>query len=233
MTERRFDEDQFAEILRRAAEMQTRLPESADDSGTLDSATADSGAGMSLSDIRAIAAEVGIDPDLVTRAATLVTDDSGATEGLGHRWMLQHSSPGRLTGEDKLRVVRAVRNASGSHGDVDSAGVGLEWTSQFGDGAVVRVSAEPLDGQNELRVSVDASVPATASQVFPTLAGGLVGVAIGASVEPGLAAGVALVAGTGGAGFAVGRLMWKRIRATAVARSRKILAAAMSALPGR
>jgi len=233
MTERRFDEDQFGEILRKAAEMQARLPARTTDPGASDeSGSLTAPTGMSLSEIRAIAAEVGIDPDLVTRAASLVSDDSGATEGLGHRWVLENSASGQLTEEDKVRLLRAIRDATGSHGDSDVAGAGLEWRSQSGDGAMVLVTAEPFDGRTELRVSVDASVPAVGSQLFSTLAGGLLGVAIGASVDPGAVAGIALVAVTAGVGLGVGRLIWwKRLRSNAVARSKKIFSAAMSALP--
>ncbi len=231
MTERRFDEDQFAEILRRAAEMQVRPPARKDDSGATDPGV---GTGMSLADIQAIAAEVGIDPKLVDRAAALVVDDSGATEGLGHRWVLENSMSGQLSEEDKVRLLRAIRDTTGSHGDSNVAGAGLEWRYQSGDGAMVLVTAEPFDGRTELRVSVDASVPAVGSQLFSTLAGGLAGVAIGMSGDPGTAAGIALVAAGGGLGLGVGRLVWwKRLRSNAVARSRRIFAAAMSALPGR
>jgi len=122
--------------------------------------------------------------------------------------------------------------ATHDNGDSDVAGAGLEWRSQSGDGAMVLVTAEPFDGRTELRVSVDASVPAVGSQLFSTLAGGLLGVAIGASVDPGAVAGIALVAGTAGVGLGVGRLIWwKRLRSNAVARSKKIFSAAMSALP--
>lgn len=230
MTERRFDEDQFAEILRRAAEMQVRLPARTGEAPHPDS---DAVTGMSLAEIRSIAAEVGIDPELVSRAAVAVADDSQATGGLGRRWMLENSSAGQLTEEDKVRLVRAIRDATGSHGESDMAGAALEWKSQSGDGTVVLVTAEPFDGRTELRVSVDASVPAVGSHVFPAIAGAIVGVAVGGSVDPGPVGGIALLASTGGVGLGVGHLMWKRIRSNAVARSRKLLAAAASALPGR
>jgi hypothetical protein len=42
----------------------------------------------------------------------------------------------------------------------------------------------------------------------------------------------ALVAGSAGTGFGTGRLLWHRARAKAVERSKRIMAAAMSALPG-
>jgi hypothetical protein len=230
MTDRRFTEDQFAEILRRATEMQARVPARLPGPGEAEGAAPE---GMSLAEISAIASEVGIDPEFVHRAASLVVDDSGVEGGLAPRWVLEGSSDGQLTEEDKVRLVRAIRDATGSHGDSDMAGAGLEWKYQSGDGAVFLVTAEPFDGRTELRVSVDASVPAVGSQLFSMLAGGLLGAAIGTGLGAGLVGGIALVAGGAGMGFGVGRLMWKRIRSNVAARSRKLLAAAASALPGR
>lgn len=228
MTDRRFTEEEFAEILRRATEMQARLPVRTSDAAA---DTEGSSTGMALSDIRAIAAEVGIDPELITRAAALVADDSGAAEGTGAKWVLSRSSEGTLTDEDKLRVVRAIRDAAGTHGDADMAGVGLEWTTGSSEAARILVTLEPLDGRNEVRVSVDAGPLAVLPPLALGLTGTLIAALVGATIEPGIAAGIALVGGSTAAGIGLGRMVWHRMRAKVVDRSKKILAAATSALP--
>jgi hypothetical protein len=228
MTEPRYTEEQFAEILRRATEMQARLPARTGDS---DGTPAGPTSGLSLSEIRHIAGEVGIDPDLVSRAAAMVAGGVDAKGGSRDRWVLTTSSPGPLSDEDKIRVVRAVRDADGSHGSADMAGAGMEWRSGASDVTKLLVTLEPLDGRNELRVSVDANATAVLSHFFPMMAVGLIGVAIGASAEAGLAAGLAIVTVSGGTGLTLGRVLWKRFRRKAMERSRRILAAASAALP--
>jgi len=230
VSEPRFTEEQFAEILRRATEMQARLP--ARTGGT--SADEEGGGpatGMALTDIRAIAAEVGIDPELVTRAAALVAADTGARTDSGSRWVLQSSSEGSLTEEDKLRVVRAIRDAARSHGDADMAGAGMEWKSGSTEATRLIVTVEPLDGRNEVRVSVDAGPLAVLPPLVLGLTGTLISAIIVATIDPGAAAGLALLGGSTAAGVGVGRAIWHRLRRKALDRSKRILAAVTSALP--
>lgn len=229
MTERRYNEEQFAEILRRATEMQARLPARTGESTAGEPKPA---TGMSLAEIRAIASEVGIDPELVSRAALQVTDQPRALSGTKDKWVLSHATGGELTEDDRSRVLRAIRDASGSHGRAEMVGQSLEWYSDTSDAARVLVTLDPVDDRNELRVSVDASPVAVLSHLFPTLVGGLAAVAIGANLEPGILPGVGIVATLGGSGFAVGRQIWKRLRRGIVDRSQRILSAAVDALPG-
>jgi hypothetical protein len=228
MTEPRYTEEQFAEILRRATEMQARLPARA---SRPEGSEVGTSTGLSLSEIRHIAGEVGIDPDLVTRAAALVSDGVHVKGGRRDRWVLTTSSAGSLTDEDKIRVARAIRDAEGAHGEADMAGAGMEWRSTAGELTRLLVTLEPLDGQTELRVSVDANPAAVLSHVFPTLGGLLIGLMVGAITEPALGAGLAIVGASAGSGLAAGHLLWNRLRANAMERSRRVLAAATAVLP--
>jgi len=153
MAEPRFTEEEFAEILRRATEMQARLPARSSDSTDVVGGAEPSNTGMSLTDIRANAAEVGIDAELVTRAA------------------------------------------AGSHGDADMSGVGMEWRTASSELSRVLVTLEPLDGRNELRVSVDAEPVAVLSQLVSLRGGGLIGGLIGTAIGVGTVGGIALLGG--------------------------------------
>jgi len=228
MAEHRFTEEQFAEILRRATEMQARLPARSGESGGKELAPA---TGMSLDDIRAIAAEVGIDPDLVSRAALQVAEQPRPIEGKSDRWVLSHSSTGELSEDDRARVLRAIRDAAGAHGSAEMVGPSLEWRSSSSEASRTLVTLDPVDGRNELRVTVDASAVAVLTQLFGTFAGAFAGIIIGASIEPGLAGGIGLVGALGGSGFAVGRGVWNRLRRGIVERSQRIMSAAAAALP--
>ena len=225
MTDPRFTDEQFAEILRKATELQARQSSRTPSAGT-DLVQA---SGMSLTEIQSIAGEVGIAPELVARAASLVVQDEQEPEGRGDRWLLKSSLPGTFTDEDKIRVLRAIRDASEVHGEVDMSGAGLEWKE--GDVVKTIVSVASLDEQNEVRVSVDANASAVLSQVFPTIGGFLLSAAVGASLELGLVAGLSTAAIGIGTGFTVGRTIWHQVRKKALDRSRRILAAATSALP--
>ena len=225
MTELRYTEEQFAEILRRATEMQSALP------ARSGAAASDASTGLSLTEIRTIAGEVGIDPEYVTRAAAMIGPDAQPDRARGDRWVLSSSSAGSLSDSDRIRVVRAIRDAAEAHGIADTGGSGVEWRDGSGDATRLHVSVEPLDGRNEVRVSVNANAPAILSHVFPMLATGLIGTGIGANMEFGLIAGLATVAASGATGLTIGQLIWRRIRRGLMQRSRRILAAVTAVLP--
>ncbi len=108
---------------------------------------------------------------------------------------------------------------------------GQGWSGRRATSSKTIVSVASLDEQNEVRVSVDANASAVLSQVFPTIGGFLLSAAVGASLELGLVAGLSTAAIGIGTGFTVGRTIWHQVRKKALDRSRRILAAATSALP--
>lgn len=123
MTERRFTEDEAAAIFERAAEAQA--------SGGKSLAPAQ---GMTLVELQAIGAEVGIPPELVARAATtLATGGAPAASrtflglpiGVGRTVDLGR----RLSEEEWERLVVDLRETFDARGVIRSEGSFRQWTN--------------------------------------------------------------------------------------------------------
>jgi hypothetical protein len=226
VTERRFSEDDFAAVLQKATELQSRALVRTD--------SADAEAGMSLEEVKAIAAEVGINPDLVERAAGLIEQDrAGAKGALAANYLLSDAVPGDALGdEDRVRILQAIQDAAQHHGKVELGGPGLEWNSARGEPTQINVSVQSLDGKNHVRVSVDRSGSAVLTHVFPTLGGFFTAMITGAILEPESAiAIVSLIAGGVTAGFTVARTIWTVNSRKLRAKTMRILRGAVAALP--
>jgi hypothetical protein len=122
MTERRFDEAEVAEIFRRATEAQQsgqrQLP---------------SGEGMTLAELQHIGREVGISPELISRAATAIERVGRPTSrtflglpvGVGRTIDLDR----RLTDEEWERFVVDLRETFDARGVQKQEGSFRQWTN--------------------------------------------------------------------------------------------------------
>ena len=122
MSERRFDEDEVAEIFDRATQAQhagqRQLP---------------SGEGMTLGELQDIAREVGIDPQQVARAAASLVQAGRPTSrrflglpiGVGRVVELDR----RLTDDEWERVVVDLRETFDARGRMRSEGSFRQWTN--------------------------------------------------------------------------------------------------------
>jgi hypothetical protein len=145
-TERRYSDLEFALILRTASEVR----EGPDPAPPRE--------GLTLRQIREIAAEVGIDPDRVTRAAALLpsADDSAVTRFFGGppRHRVEHSIPGVVPTGELGRIIDVVRKMVSTQGQTREILGGLEWTASTattGFGA----SVTPREGETILQASTD------------------------------------------------------------------------------
>lgn len=198
--QQRFDEKEFALILRRAAELQerdtTRSPRS----------------GMTLREIETIAAEAGIDP----RHVRLAVQNLSA-----HTPTLWRKVTGPSTSIHALRTVAGEYDADALATLVDAAQAelgrpgtardvlgGLEWMAEDSFGPV-HVTARPRGGETRIQVSTDrketAAVLVTMLPITGMIAGGIAGAAF-LPVPEVIAAGAGLVAGVGAA-----RLIWQTV----------------------
>lgn len=230
--ERRYSEEEFAEILRRASELQARPRDAGTDDDEAGAGALQRPRGMSLDEIASIAREVGIEPDLVRQAAAAVATREVFVEGLSpDRFVLKRSIPGELNRDDLARVLTSVRDVAGVHGETTTTVSGVEWK---GNGEVIGtvVSADTLDGKTEFRVAVDANSAKVLSHLLPGLAGTFGAAIIGAAVEPGLAGGIAVMAGGIATGLGTGRLIWNRVLARARGNAERLFRAGVGALPG-
>jgi hypothetical protein len=188
--ERAYSDEDFRRILEKAEEL-ARESDHPSEPGTL----------LSLSDMKAAAAEAGLDPALVERAAHLVSADSGGTlagrmlRGVGWK-RVNAAFPTPLTQERATRVLSVLRGSTGEEGKGEATPCGLVWQSDRnrftvtmyneGRGSRIEVSASPsrwlaLSGWLGILsggVMIGAVAPSTAAGFVGSVAVGL-GVALG------------------------------------------------------
>ena len=123
MTDRRFNEDEVAEIFRQATEAQQQAPQR----------QLASSEGMTLAEIQEIGQQVGIAPELVGRAAASLsaagTSTSrkllGLTIGVGHTIELDR----KLTEDEWDQLVVDLRETFDARGTVRQDGSFRQWTN--------------------------------------------------------------------------------------------------------
>jgi hypothetical protein len=143
---RRFSDQEFALILRRAQEMQ----EAGGDAG----GTAARG-GMSLDEIRQIAGEVGIEPrfvELAVDALPRVPPRGAALAGAPWEWEATRVVAGELVEGEKGRVLDAIRSVVKDKGDLETAYGRVEWSHNDELGPVL-VRVVPDEGETRVEVT--------------------------------------------------------------------------------
>jgi hypothetical protein len=149
--QRVYSDEEFALILRDAAELASR----GETSGT-------SSAGLTLTEMQAIAAQVGLDPALVERAAhrriaTVTTSPFERVMGGPLRHEYSTRFPVMLTEEAATRLLSGVRISAGVAGtqDVGHAGpMGMTW-HDGGELEALRITARPDGDSTVLTLSLD------------------------------------------------------------------------------
>jgi hypothetical protein len=143
--DRRFTEREFAVILRKATELQKTGEGSAERT-----------AGLTLREIQQIAAEAGIDPDLVARAADAVA--RGAAPGEGRRFwgppgtfQLTAAIDRQLSADDLSRLMEVVRYEVRQPGSVHEVLGSVAWKSDGKENAI-EVRLTPRDGKTRIEL---------------------------------------------------------------------------------
>ncbi|MGD2153421.1 MAG: hypothetical protein PVG79_09140 [Gemmatimonadales bacterium] len=199
--DRRYSDSEFALILRRAFELEERR------------AGAGPGDGLTLREIQAVAAEMGLDPASVERAAALLP---AASAGMAVRifggpslYQMEYTATGELSKDNLNRVVDAIRRVTSHQGKVSEVLGSLEWET-VGELSQIHVTVTPREGQTTVRVLANRGPAGALTYFLPGLAG-LLGIGIiGAITEPTTAVGVtSLVAGCLGGAFLTARTIFK------------------------
>ena len=114
--------------------------------------------GLSLEEMKAIAAEAGLDSDLVEKAARLtpVRPESPMTRILGGPvWHeLDAHFPASMTEERAAHLLAGVRAIAQQQGEGDASASGMSWHS-VGDGSQTFVTANNEGSGTRVRVTVD------------------------------------------------------------------------------
>ncbi|GMV06613.1 MAG: hypothetical protein AMXMBFR53_28890 [Gemmatimonadota bacterium] len=174
---RLYDEKEVGKLLKRATELQQE-----EGSRTLP------GGGLSLTELEDIAAEAGIDPRHLRRAAAELSSGGAGPEGwermLGERLMLVQEAvvPGELDGEGFERVVAAIQRTAREHGQPNLLGRTLTWQAETASKTrTIQVTVTSRQGETHIR----------AEERLHQLASGLfAGVTLGGGMGLGLGAGL-------------------------------------------
>jgi hypothetical protein len=146
--EPRFTEEQFALVLRKALELQDRPGAAGRRHG-----------GLTLAEMQAIAGEVGVDPELVARAATLVPHARGRTVaerilGGSTRAHLEYRCTATLAAEEMGSVVDRVRRVLDHQGKVTQVLDGVTWET-VGEPSQLYVTLRPLEKGTDVQIRAD------------------------------------------------------------------------------
>jgi len=189
---RRYGDKEVGLILKRAAELQRQEPASATEGG-----------GLTLSELEEIAAEAGIDPRYLRRAATDI-DAGGSTLSSGKASYffgapltieLERTLAGEFPEEEFSLLVPDVQQAAGGHGQTSALGKVFTWQSSTPQGErSLQVTVTSSDGRTRIRIEERLS----------TLAGNLFGRMVGGGGGGiGLGVGLGVGAGLQSAAFAI------------------------------
>ena len=199
---RRYTEEEFALILRRASEIST---------------AADTGpGGLSLSEMQQIAREAGIDPAAVAKAAHSLPEPSRQTLavifGGPMKYRLERTVPGKASEEDLGRILQAIRRTAEHQGRTEHILGSVEWrTSDQEEGtSKVFVNVTSHDEGTTIEVIGDRQEAGFLAYMLSGIAAVMGSALLGAILEPGWTLGLAIGGGMLGSAFMVTRTIWSR-----------------------
>lgn len=185
-----YDEREIGRILKRATELQHAEP------------SAPSASGVTLSELEEIAAEAGIDPKYLRRAALEV--ESGARDPsfwasvVGDEILLHRAVtlPGELSEDGFERIVAVIQMQTRVHGQPSLLGRTLTWTAETANKSrTLQGVVTSRDGRTEVRL--EENLGQLAAGLFAGMTSGL---GIGAGMGLGLPIGLKVL---GSVAFAV------------------------------
>jgi len=205
--ERRYSDEEFALILRKASEIQLSKGSGPAAGGS---------SGLTLEEIRSIAAEAGIDTEAVNRAASIVgvlewdekTGLAAVIFGGPSKYHMDVEVPGRLPQEELGRILEEIRRACEHQGEASAVLGGVEWKT-VGELSAISVNIVPSGDRTSIQVVGDRGPAGGITFIFPMMGSAILVGALGAIFEPTSATGiVSLVAGLLGGGFLTARTLW-------------------------
>jgi len=182
--DRKFNEEEVALIIKRAAELQQTLQIEAEPSNAL-----------SLPEIEQIAREAGIDPKLIRQAAHGLDRPSetarpSAWLGAPTRLVFERVIDGEISVDDFEPLINEIRRTFGDNGLPSVLGRTLAWTSSYqggrrrNNGRMVNVSVVARTGVTTIRV--EEEMRNIAGALFGGLVGGGGGGTTGVSIGIGM-----------------------------------------------
>lgn len=183
LDERRFTDEEIRKILKKAVE---RAP----------SRSLVKRDGLSLAELKSIAAEVGIDSERLEDAARAVTFGEGNPPNRFFGGPTVMDFERRVEGEfdpkDTPELLSLIRRIMGTQGEVDEIHGSLEWRAK-GDSGERYVTLSPRDGTTTIRSSANLTNAAVLTFFLPGIFGLIgTGVAFGTALNDGSAVGLVI-----------------------------------------
>ena len=189
---RRFSESEVQEIVRRAAELEASNPTA-------------SGA-LTVGGVEALAAEVGIAPEIVRQAARSLASPAAAAEvpavtanrdnpwtGGPTRLACERVVEGEVPDAEFPYLVEEIRRVLGHPGQVSQLGRTFSWTSMRGAGSTRNIEVAVMVRGGRTRISAHESLGALMGGIFGGVGGGVGGGGLGMIIP----LGQALIGGMG------------------------------------
>ena len=206
-SDRRFTDQEVALVLQRAAEIEERRSTSA------------SGRGLTLGELRDIAREVGLSPDVIDEAVAAVRTGGrprgGSLLGASLSNKVVRGVPGRLDEDDLQRLIGVIEDRVDATGTVTEALGTVRWTS-IGRGhkfdRTTQVSLTAAD--RETQIQVVQRYPSGLRAILhglPTAWGAMIGGAIAASAAVIPVVGIGIGLGGAALGLGIGRSVWQAL----------------------
>lgn len=198
-TERTYTDREVAVILRKATEMHR------------DGASRQEG--LTISALREIAREIGLDPDLVSEAARQLPDTGDGPfarffgGGTGDTVHIEHER--ELSSTELRELAMTIRSAMQHQGQTQEVMGSLEWKT-VGQLSQVAVTASTHDGRTAVHIIVDRGGAAFLTGVGSIGLGAFAAAITGAILEPGVLGGLALFAGGTTGGVLMARAIWRK-----------------------
>lgn len=206
--DRRYTDQEVALVLKRAAELDERGPDGSA-----------AGRGLTLSELRDVAREVGFSQDIVNQAVADLQ-----TTGQFREWSpfgapatnkLVRAVPRRLTEQDLSRLIRVVEERIASPGTVTEALGTVRWTSVPSShkvGGMTQVTITPANDETHIQVTQRyPSGMRVVLQGIPGMWGAILGAGVAASWGLAGIPVVGLIGAAAVAGAALGRGIWHLI----------------------
>lgn len=216
MSEPRYTDQEVARLLKRAADLDQEAG-----SGS------EVARGLSLADLREVAAEAGIDPAAVTRAAAeLATPSTSKIPGflLGETGLIRRTAavPGTLDRSGLAHLVSVIDAEAPASGTVGEALGSIRWTAtgRFMNRQVV---VRPTDTETVVRVEERFTDRLRAIiHILPASYGAGGGVALGAAMLGGGPSTALAALGGTVVGLGLGRALWNGLRARSKGRVERL-----------
>ncbi len=209
---RRYSDKELALILKLAAELE---------------AGAHLGAGHSLAEIQQIAAEAGIDPQLVLQAAAALNAQSSHSTatllGAPTTYRFQRSVEGELPESELGEIVGAIRHLTGEEGEVSRVLDSIEWRQESFEGAATHVAISPRRGQTLIEVTRRYANNAGWLYAAGAIVAAAVSVVAGTEIQGALALELGVIAGLWGSAYVGTRAIWRRLAKRGERRTRELI----------